>query len=120
MARVSLKERISRGVFLLDGAMGTQLFAHGIEAGKCNDYLNVESPDVILDIQKAYIKAGSDAVLTNTFGANKIALARHGLADKVKEINTAGAKIARKAAGENKYVLGIQNRSGWRRIRLKP
>ena len=63
MARMGLKERISRGVFLLDGAMGTQLFARGIEAGKCNDYLNIESPDIILDIQKAYIKAGSDAVL---------------------------------------------------------
>lgn len=106
MAMISLKERMSGGVFLLDGAMGTQLFACDIEAGKCNDYLNIESPEIILDIQKAYIKAGSDAVLTNTFGANKIALARHGLADKVKEINIAGAKIARSAAGDTKYVLG--------------
>lgn len=106
MGRVGLKKRISRGVFLLDGAMGTQLFARGVEAGKCNDYLNVELSEVILDIQKAYIKAGSDAVLTNTFGANKITLARHGLADKVKEINAAGAQIARKAAGDSKYVLG--------------
>jgi methionine synthase I (cobalamin-dependent) len=106
MARISLKERISRGGFLLDGAMGTQLFARGIEAGKCNDYLNIQSPEIILDVQKAYVEAGSDAVLTNTFGANKIALAHHGLADKVKEINTAGARIARKAVGEDKYVLG--------------
>ncbi len=106
MARVGLKERISRGVFLLDGAMGTQLFARGIEAGKCNDCLNIESPEIILDVQKAYMEAGSDAVLTNTFGANKITLVRHGLGDKVKEINTAGARIARRAAGEEKYILG--------------
>ncbi len=106
MARVGLKERISRGVFLLDGAMGTQLFARGIEAGKCNDYLNIESPEVILDVQRAYIKAGSDAILTNTFGANKFSLGRHGLGDRVKEINTAGAQIARKAAGKDKYILG--------------
>ncbi len=106
MARMRLREKISKGVFLLDGAMGTQLFARGIEAGKCNDYLNIESPDIVLDIQRAYIRAGGDAVLTNTFGANRISLDRHGLSDKVKEINAAGAKIARKAAGRDKYVLG--------------
>jgi len=112
MARISLKERISRGVFLLDGAMGTQLFARGVKAGKCSDYLNIESPEIILDIQRAYIKAGSDAVLTNTFGANRITLARHGLADRVEEINIAGARIARKAAGEDKYILGDIGPSG--------
>jgi 5-methyltetrahydrofolate--homocysteine methyltransferase len=80
--------------------------------GKCNDYLNVESPDVVMDIHGAYFQAGSDAVLTNTFGANKYALARHGLADDVEKINTAGAQIARRAAGERKYVLGDIGPSG--------
>jgi 5-methyltetrahydrofolate--homocysteine methyltransferase len=103
---------MSEGLFLLDGAMGTQLIARGIEAGKCNDFLNIESPDIILDIHRAYIEAGSDAVLTNTFGANKYALARHGLDDKVKDINTAGVQIAREAAGEDKYVLGDIGPSG--------
>jgi len=106
MTRANLKEKIKQEVFLLDGAMGTQLFERGIRAGKCNDYLNIESPDVILDIHKAYIKAGSDAILTNTFGANRITLARHGLGDKITEINIAGVQIAREAAGEYKYVLG--------------
>jgi 5-methyltetrahydrofolate--homocysteine methyltransferase len=78
----------------------------------CNDYLNIESPDVILEIHRSYLSAGSDAVLTNTFGANKYALARHGLADKVAEINTAGAQIARRAAGGEKYVLGDIGPSG--------
>jgi 5-methyltetrahydrofolate--homocysteine methyltransferase len=109
---MSLKERISEGLFLLDGAMGTQLIARGIEAGVCSDYLNIESPDIIFEIHQAYFRAGSDAVLTNTFGANKYALARHGLSDKVKEINTAAAKIARRAAGAGKYVLGDIGPSG--------
>jgi 5-methyltetrahydrofolate--homocysteine methyltransferase len=109
---MSLKERISDGLFLLDGAMGTQLIARGIEAGVCSDYLNIESPDIIFEIHQAYFRAGSDAVLTNTFGANKYALARHGLNDKVKEINTAAAKIAWRAAGKEKYVLGDIGPSG--------
>ena len=112
MSRISLKERISEGLFLLDGAMGTELIGRGIEAGKCNDYLNIESPDIIFDIHRAYVEAGSDAVLTNTFGANKYALARRGFGDKVSEINTAAAQIARRATGEQKYVLGDIGPSG--------
>lgn len=112
MSRLSLKERMSQDLFLLDGAMGTQLFARGIEAGTCSDYLNVESADTIFDIHRAYLEAGSDAVITNTFGANKYALARHGFAEEVARINTAGAEIARRAAGEEKYVLGDIGPSG--------
>src|SRR4030043_369425 len=99
MAKIGLKERINKGLFLLDGAMGTQLIARGIELGQCCDYLNIEQPDTILEIHQSYFRAGSDAVLTNTFGANKFALAQHGLSNKVKEINTAAVKIARRAAG---------------------
>ncbi len=112
MGRLGLKERIKKGLFLLDGAMGTQLIARGIEVGKCNDYLNIDSPDTIAGIHKDYFEAGSDAVLTNTFGANKYALARHGLSEEVTRINTTGAEIARKAASEEKYVLGDIGPSG--------
>jgi 5-methyltetrahydrofolate--homocysteine methyltransferase len=112
MAKINLRERIKKGVFVLDGAMGTQLIARGIELGRCYDYLNIEQPDTIFEIHRAYFQAGSDAVLTNTFGANKFALARHGLGDKVKEINTAAAKIARRAAEADKYVLGDIGPSG--------
>lgn len=90
----------------MDGAMGTQLFARGVEAGACNDYLNVKSPDVVCEVHRAYLDAGSDAVLTNTFGANRVALKRHGLADQAQRMNQAGARIARRAAGGEKYVLG--------------
>jgi methionine synthase I (cobalamin-dependent) len=103
MGRMNLKGRISQGLLLLDGGMGTQLFARGIETGTCNDYLNIESPDTILDIHRAYIRA---------FGANRNALGRHGLADEVARINTAAAEIARQAAGEDKYVLGDIGPSG--------
>jgi methionine synthase I (cobalamin-dependent) len=106
MVRLDLKSRIAKGVFLLDGAMGTQLFARGVEPGGCNDAINVKSPEIVMAIHSAYRKAGSDAVLTNTFGANRYALARHGEDDKVAAINKAGAEIAREAAGPDGYVLG--------------
>ena len=112
MPAVGLIERIKQGVFLLDGAMGTQLIGRGVAAGTCNDYLNINSPAIVSDVHRAYLQAGSDAVITNTFGANKYTLARHGLAGEVVEINRAGAQIARQAATEQKYVLGDIGSSG--------
>jgi len=112
MAKISLREKINKGLFLLDGAMGTQLIASGIELGQCCDYLNIEQPDTILEIHRSYFQVGSDAVLTNTFGANRFALARHGFSDKVEEINNIGAQIALQAAGAGKYVLGDIGPSG--------
>jgi methionine synthase I (cobalamin-dependent) len=112
MLRTSLKERIGQGLLLLDGAMGTQLIARGIQAGACNEYLNIDSPQIISDIHESYIRAGSDAIITNTFGANKYALARHGFAGETARINTAGAELARQAAGEEKHVLGDVGPSG--------
>lgn len=106
MAGRDLRAKIQKDVFLLDGAMGTQLFARGAEPGKCNERLNVDAPEMVTDIHRAYLDAGSDVVLTNTFGANRYALARHGCADQAFEINRAGAQVARKAAGDNRYVLG--------------
>ncbi|MBN1803958.1 MAG: homocysteine S-methyltransferase family protein [Sedimentisphaerales bacterium] len=112
MTRFNLRDRINQGPFLLDGGMGTQLIARGVELGRCNDYLNIESPDIILEVQSNYIQSGSDAVITNTFGANQYALGRHGLSDRVTEINKAAVEIARKAAGRDKYVLGDMGPSG--------
>lgn len=106
MKRTALNERLGQGVFFLDGAMGTQLFAAGAAPGRCNDLLNIESPDIVVSVHRRYLDAGSDAVITNTFGANAISLRRHGLEDKTFAINKAGAKIARQATGEGRYVLG--------------
>ena len=112
MPTIKLKDRIKKGLFLLDGAMGTQLIARGITAGKCISFLNIESPQVVLDIQSSYIRAGSDAVITNTFGANRYALARYKLNGEMARINKSGAEIARRAAGRDKYVLGNIGPSG--------
>lgn len=106
MMRMDLRDRIQDGIFLLDGAMGTQLISRGIAPGTCNDAINIESPETVLDIHRAYLDAGSDAVVTNTFGANRFTLSRHGRSEKAYEISKAGAEVARRAAGQEKYVLG--------------
>ena len=112
MPRTSLNERIKQGPLILDGAMGTELITRGIQVGACNEYLNIESADIISDIHHAYLLAGSDAIITNTFGANKYTLARHGFAEEAARINKAGAELARRVAGEEKYVLGGIGPSG--------
>ncbi|MHC5159581.1 MAG: homocysteine S-methyltransferase family protein, partial [Planctomycetota bacterium] len=106
MTRVLLKDRLQQGVFFIDGAMGTQLIEAGAPAGCCNDYLNVESPDIVRTVHQKYLDAGVDAVITNTFGAIGFALKRHGYGEKVREINLAAATLARDVAGDDKYVLG--------------
>ncbi|MGA2071670.1 MAG: homocysteine S-methyltransferase family protein [Sedimentisphaerales bacterium] len=112
MGKLNLKDKLRRGLFLLDGAMGTQLIGLGIEPGKCSELLNFESPGLVLRIHNSYLHAGSDAIITNTFGGNGITLARHRLENRVGDINTTGAQLARKAAGKNKYVLGDIGPSG--------
>jgi 5-methyltetrahydrofolate--homocysteine methyltransferase len=112
VGKMRLKDRLQQGLFILDGAMGTQLIAYGAEPNKCNELFNLESPGLVLRIHKAYLEAGSDAVLTNTFGGNGFTLARHGLANRLIDINTSGACLARKAAGRAKYVLGDIGPSG--------
>ncbi|MBN1457644.1 MAG: homocysteine S-methyltransferase family protein [Sedimentisphaerales bacterium] len=106
MSKKTLIERIKEGVLLLDGAMGTQLTARGARTDTCSNYMNIEQPELVAQVHQAYWDAGSDAIITNTFGANKYQLARHGIADKVAQIGLAGAQIARKSATEDRYVLG--------------
>jgi len=82
---------------LADGAMGTVLYARGIFINRCYDELNLSDPGLILSIHEEYLQAGAEILETNTFGANRFRLARHGLAGKVAEINTAGVRMARQA-----------------------
>ena len=87
--------------------MGTALMAAGLEAGGCGEWWNVAHPEKILDIQRRYAQAGADILITNTFGASRIMLARHGYGDLVREINQAAVRIAREAFGERDgWVLG--------------
>ncbi len=106
MTRIALKDRLQQGIFFVDGAMGTQLIEAGAPAGCCNDYLNIESPEIVRAVHQKYLDAGVDAVITNTFGANGVVLKRHEYGEKVHEINLAAAKLAREVAGDDKYVLG--------------
>lgn len=96
----ALKEKILIG----DGAMGSLLYSYGVN--RCFEEHNLTHPDQVLHIHKAYIDAGADVIQTNTYGANYIKLAQHGLEDQVKSINTAAVKLAKKAANENTFILG--------------
>ncbi len=82
---------------LADGAMGTVIYARGVFINRCYDELNLSDPGLILSIHEDYLQAGAEIIETNTFGANRFRLARHGLADKVAQINSAGVRLARQA-----------------------
>src|SRR6202050_1448806 len=90
--------RLKRSPVLCDGAMGTLLYAKGIFINRCYDELNLSQPDLIRAIHHDYLQAGAEIIETNTFGANAFRLARHSLADKVLDINRAGARLAGEAA----------------------
>ena len=97
--------RIKDTPLIFDGAMGTVIYEKGVFLNTCYDELNLTNPDLIKSIHQDYVTAGADVILTNTFGANRIKLEKYGLANKVREINIAGAKLA-KSISEEVYVLG--------------
>ena len=106
-----MKERLQDVIrsrpLLGDGAMGTQLMLAGLAQGNCGEAWNLTHPEKVLAIQRRYAEAGSDCILTNTFGGSRIMLNRHGHADKVVEINRAAVAIAREAFGAGAgYVIG--------------
>ncbi|MGD9633924.1 MAG: homocysteine S-methyltransferase family protein [Pirellulales bacterium] len=103
----SLLEAIRERPLLGDGAMGTQLMLSGLEQGNCGEAWNLTHPERVLGIQRRYAEAGSDCILTNTFGGSRIMLNRHGERDNVAAINRAGVEIAREAfGGRAGYVIG--------------
>ncbi|QYO65785.1 bifunctional homocysteine S-methyltransferase/methylenetetrahydrofolate reductase [Leptolyngbya sp. 7M] len=107
----------SGGIFVFDGAMGTRLYDKGIYINRSYDELNLTNPDLVREVHEEYIRAGSDVIETNSFGATRHKLQTYGLEDKVREINTAAASIARKAANDNAYVAGAIGPLG---IRIEP
>src|SRR3954463_12654755 len=92
-----LLARLKQSPVLCDGAMGTLLYARGIFINRSYDELNLSQPDLIRGIHHDYLQAGAEIIETNTFGANSFRLARHSLADKVRDINRAGVRLAREA-----------------------
>jgi len=102
-----LQEIIRERPLLGDGAMGTQLMIAGLEQGNCGEAWNLTHPERVLAIQRRYVEAGSECIITNTFGGSRIMLNRHSDADRVVEVNKAGVAIAREAFdGADGYVLG--------------
>jgi homocysteine S-methyltransferase len=112
-----LKENES---ILADGAMGTMLHEGGIDFARCFDELNLVKPELVQEIHSAYLDAGAEIVMTNTFGANRFRLAEHGLQDQVEEINKAGVEIARSAALESGKRVFVAADVGPLGVRLAP
>src|SRR3989337_4005895 len=102
----NLLQRLKHEVLLLDGSMGVMLQNRGLPAGYAPDLWNMEMPDGILDVHREYVKAGSDIILTNTFGASRLRLAEYDAENRLEEINQAAVRIARKAAGDKVFVAG--------------
>ena len=108
-ASTSFKDALREGVLVFDGAMGTEIYRHHIFTNRCYDELCLSEPKLIRQIHAEYCQAGADVLTTNTFGANRIALGRFGLADRLVEINRAGAALAKEVAdgaGRPVFVAG--------------
>ncbi len=100
-----MSKLLAAGAVITDGAWGTQLHARGLSMGECPDQWNLTHPDKVEDVARAYVRAGSQVILSNTFGANRIRLAEFGLAAKAVEINRVGAQISKRAAGASALVF---------------
>ena len=111
------RQQLSRRVLVADGAMGTMLYAKGVFINRCYDELNLSGPDLVRGIHQEYVRAGAEILETNTFGANRMRLAAHGLLEKLKAIIQAGVRIAREAAGEGAFVAGSVGPLG---VRIEP
>jgi 5-methyltetrahydrofolate--homocysteine methyltransferase len=107
-----LAELLSRAPLLTDGALGTEFQARGLASGDLPDEWNLSRPQVVEEVIRSYVEAGSDIVLTATFRANRIVLAASGLADKLEAINRAGVAAAKRAAGDRARVFASVGPSG--------
>src|SRR6185295_2248803 len=102
-------ERLERGPLIADGAMGSQLYARGVQYDRCFDELNLTDPSLVQRIHREYIRAGAELIETNTYGANRFKLAQYGLEDRVRDINFRAVKLAREAreeCGEAVFLAG--------------
>jgi len=101
-----LRAMLDRRPLVCDGATGTELQALGLPAGGSGERWNVDAPELVAQVHQGYVEAGADLITTNTFGGTALALAGHGLAARTAELNRAGARLAREAAGDRAFVLG--------------
>lgn len=103
---------LDAGPIVTDGAWGTQLQAQGLGVGECPEAWNLSQPERVEAVARSYVEAGSQVILTNTFGANRLRLERHGLGASVAEVNRAGVRISRRAAGGRARVFASIGPSG--------
>jgi 5-methyltetrahydrofolate--homocysteine methyltransferase len=108
----TILDLVKERVILLDGGMGTELIKNGFPQGECPESWNVKKPEIVKKIHMSYFDAGSDVVLTNSFGGSKIKLASHGLEDKCHELNYAAAQLATEVKPEEKFVAGSMGPTG--------
>ncbi len=101
-----------RGVLLADGGMGTGLFARGLTSGDSPELWNVERPDRVAGVHRSFVEAGSDVVLTNSFGGNRFRLKLHGAENRVGELNRAAARVARSAASDGARTVLVAGSMG--------
>ncbi len=112
-APLTIPERLAQGGFLIsDGATGTYLQQHGLEPGGCPEAFNATHPDVVKGMAKAYFDAGSDMVLTNSFGGSKFMQKKYGFGDRVREFDRLAAEHARSQTPAGCYVIGSVGPTG--------
>src|SRR6266550_2306168 len=115
---ITLRDLLNDGkVHVLDGAMGTMLYAKGFFLNVCYDELNLKQPKLVQEVHEAYVRAGAEILETNTFGANPVKLGSYGLADDTEKINQAAAELARRAAAGRASVAGAIGPLG---VRIEP
>ncbi|MCL4273933.1 MAG: bifunctional homocysteine S-methyltransferase/methylenetetrahydrofolate reductase [Anaerolineales bacterium] len=117
---MNLLEILNQRTLVADGAMGTMLHTRGIDFDKCFDELNLTSPAAVADIHREYIEAGAELIITNTFGANRYKLSKHGLQDDVVEINRAGVELAKRVVAASFKDVLIAGDVGPLGVRIAP
>lgn len=105
-------QKLTQNITLLDGATGSNLIARGMPRGVCTETWVIEHKDIITDLQKSYIDAGSKIIYAPTFGANRMVLEDRGLADRIEELNHTLVGISKELAGTKAYVAGDITTSG--------
>lgn len=106
MTRSEFQALLNGGAILLDGATGSNLRASGMPVGVCTEQWVLEHPEVLQNLQRDYVDAGSRIVYAPSFGANRLSLSMYGLEDKLAEMNRALVQLSRDAVGGRAYVAG--------------
>jgi homocysteine S-methyltransferase len=115
-----IEKLANSNILVADGAMGTMLHTRGVGFDKCFDELNLTNPGAVAEIHRAYIEAGAQLVITNTFGANRFKLGKHGLQEDVLEINRAGVDLAKRVVAASFRDVLIAGDVGPLGVRIAP